>query len=123
MSRYHETKSMRPYFQHATNKVEMVRIHIFVLSFLLRAYSWFLQVEVNAMSFRFANITFALFILLSWIHFVSQAIPLSHTLGYVPECSRSSVGGQSELRPKCLARKHVARPRKSSVLHLTHTAL
>lgn len=43
-SMYRETSGMRAYFSSATNKVDLLRIHIFMLSFLLRAYSWLLKV-------------------------------------------------------------------------------
>jgi len=69
------------YWGDTGNWIDMIRVHLFVFSFVCRGLALVQDVPVTSGIFRGANISYSFFIVLCWIHFLSRTVGMNQKLG------------------------------------------
>lgn len=69
------------YWGDTGNIIDMMRVHLFVFSFVCRGVALILDVAVTSGIFRAANISYSFFIVLCWVHFLSRTVGMNQKLG------------------------------------------
>lgn len=69
------------YWGDTGNWIDMIRVHLFAISFFYRLLAMVINVEVTSGIFRTATISYSFFIVLCWVHFLSRTVGMNRNLG------------------------------------------